>query len=136
MLTKRLTGFAVAAALCGGCGTFTDQMTGAVNSTTQTRPAISVGQPLDEAMNLLLGAGAENITHQISTFICSPKGQPGRELLWFRLQDGKWLSVQVVEVGEPKQLVIEKLVLGDKNANHIKERGRERYPEITRLELP
>jgi hypothetical protein len=135
MLTNRLTGFAVAAALCGGCGTFSDQI-GAVTSTTQTRPTISVGQPLDEAMNLLLEAGAENITHQISTFISSVEGQPRRELLWFRLRDGKWLSVTVMVVEEPELLVIEELVLGDKNTDHIKERGLERYPKITQLELP
>ena len=111
-------------------------MTGAVNTTTQTRPTISVGQPLDEAKNLLLEAGAENITHHISTFVCTPEGQARRELHFFQLRDGKWLSVQVMEVGEPKQLVLETLVLGDKNTNHIKERGLREYREITRLELP
>lgn len=136
MLTKRLTGFAVAVALCGGCGTFSDQMTEAVNSTTQTKPAIAVGQPFDEAKDLLLEAGAENITHQISTFICTPKGQLSRWLHFFWLRDGKWLAVQTVETGGRKQLVIEKLVLGDKNTNHIKERGLDRYREIPRLELP
>ena len=130
MLTKRLTGFAVAA-LCGGCGTFTSQMTGAVNSTTQTRPTISVDQPFDEAKNLLLATGAEDITHAIGVIIYGPGEQR-----WFRLRDGKWLSVRVIEVGEPKQLVIAKLVLGDKNTNHIKERYPKGYPEIARLELP
>lgn len=130
MLTKRLTGFAVAAALCGGCGTFTDQMTGAVDSTTQTRPTISVGQPFDEAKNLLSAMGAEDITHQIGVIIYGPG-----EHRWFRLRDGRWLSVRVVEFGEPKQRVIDNLVLGDKDTDHIK-RSSKRYPEITRLELP
>ena len=135
MLTKRLTSLLVTA-LCGGCGTFSDQITGAVNSTALTNRCISVGQPFGEAKNLLQEAGAENITHQISTFICTPEGQPIRELHWFRLRDGRWLAVQVMKIGEPKQLVVENLVVGDENTNHIKERGRKSYPEITELELP
>jgi hypothetical protein len=124
MPTKRLTCFAVAAALCGGCGTLTDRMTEAVNSTTVTRPTIAVGQTFDEAKNLLMEAGAKDVTYAIGVIIYGPG-----EHHWFQLRDGKRLYVRVVEVGEPTQLVIDNLALGDKNTNHIKER------EIARLEL-
>lgn len=119
------------AALCGGCGTFTNQMTESADSIPQTKLTISVGQPFDETMNLLTEAGAKDITHAISLIDYGPG-----ELRWFGLRDGRRLAVRVVEEGESKQLVVDNLMLGDKNTNHNKERGLSKYREMTRLELP
>jgi hypothetical protein len=134
MQTKELATLAIAAALCGGCGTLASQRTETVNSATQTKKLIFVGQPIEEAKTLLLQAGVEDLSHVAISLIPYRHGE--YRWYWYRLPNGRWLFVLAVKVGESNQFVIDELVLGDKDIANIKKRGLKGYPEIQRLELP
>lgn len=60
----------------------------------ETRPVISVGQSLDQALTVLATAKAENISNGVGIFMPVPTdGSPRHECRWFILRDGTCLRV-------------------------------------------
>ncbi len=105
-----------------------------------TRPTVSVGQPLKDAVAALAAAGAEDFSSQIGVFIGVPfdPEAPRREMHWFMLTGRTCLCLYARAENARGAWIVDRLVLGEEGQGYG---GKERWPSqkhrvVERLELP
>ena len=104
------------------------------------RPVISLGQPLEEALDALTKAKARDFSANVGFFRPVPKGTPPQETFWFTLRDGTCVCIlaRAKEMQRQGPLFILELELGEEgkgygNQDHwFKQKRR----HVNSLELP